>query len=176
MGADVSGHDLTQLLRPPGTSNFKYADAPPVRILELNDESYDPSELDRLLPPIPREKPQRPGRSHRPEDLGLEPDLSRLSRRMRDLAWYGNRSDYESRSEADMAVCVAMFGAGYTEAEVWAIMTDPANGISEKFLEAGRHGERYLALTIGKARMRTAASPRRRGRVYARRKGVISVD
>jgi hypothetical protein len=69
-----------------------------------------------------------------------------------------------------------MFGAGYAEAEVWAVMTDPTNNISEKYFEKGRQGERYLALTIGKARARTAVFPRwRRGRVYARRKGVISV-
>lgn len=75
-----------------------------------------------------------------------------------------------------MAACVAMFGAGYTEAEVWAVMTDPTNGISEKYFDKGHQGERYLALTIGKARVRTAVFPRRRGRVYARRKNSISVD
>jgi hypothetical protein len=73
-----------------------------------------------------------------------------------------------------MAACVAMFAADYSEAEVWAAMSDPAYGISEKFLEKGRHGERYLALTIGKARARAQASPRlSRGKVYARREGVI---
>jgi hypothetical protein len=45
-----------------------------------------------------------------------------------------------------------MFGAGYDESDVWAVMTDPANGISERYLVRGRHGVRYLALTIGKAR------------------------
>ena len=49
-------------------------------------------------------------------------------------------------------MCLAMFGAGYEEAEVWAVMTDPANGISERSLEKGRHAESYLALTIGKAK------------------------
>jgi len=52
-----------------------------------------------------------------------------------------------------------MFGAGYEEAEIRAVMTDPANGISEKTLEKGRHAERYLVLTIGKAR--TIAGVRR---------------
>ena len=176
MGADKSGYDLTQLLRPPGTSNFKYPGAPPVRILELKDERYDPLELDRLLPPLPREEPKRAGRSDRPKVLGAAPELSRLSQKMQDLIRYGNRGEYESRSEADMAACVAMFGAGYSEAEVWAVMTNPTNGVSEKFFEKGRQGERYLALTIGKARARTDASPKYRGRVYARRKAGISVD
>jgi hypothetical protein len=82
-------------------------------------------------------------------------DLSRLSARSRSLIERGNSGvgrPYESRSEADFAVSLAMFGAGYEEAEVWAVMTDPANGISERTLEKGRHAEGYLALTIGKAR------------------------
>jgi hypothetical protein len=49
-----------------------------------------------------------------------------------------------------------MFGAGYEEGDIWAVMTDPANGISERALEKGRHAEGYLegylALTIGKAK------------------------
>jgi hypothetical protein len=63
---------------------------------------------------------------------------------------------YPSRSEVDFAVCLAMFGAHYGEAEVWAIMTDPSNGISERTLEKGPHAESYLELTIGKARAAVA--------------------
>jgi len=94
---------------------------------------------------------------------------------MHDLILHGNRGEYESRSEADFAACLALFGADYEVAEVWAVMTDPANAISEKFFEKGSDGERYLALTIGRARAAAAASPRRWGRVYARGKGVVSL-
>ena len=175
MGADKSGWDLTQLLRPPATPNFKYKGAPVVRLLELTDERHDPAEFDRLLPQLPEEEPTGT-RSRRPENIGPAPDLPRLSRRMRDLVRYGNRGEYPCRSRADMAVCVAMFGAGYTEAEVWAVMTDPTNGISAKFFEKGRNGECYLSLTIGKAKARAEAPARLRvSRVYAWRKGVVSV-
>ena len=51
--------------------------------------------------------------------------------------------------------------AGYEETQVWAVRTDPANGISESALEKGRHAEGYLALTIGK--VRTIAGARRPG-------------
>jgi len=178
MGADKSGWDLTQLLRPPATPNHKYANAPLVRVLELKDERHCPDELDRLLPPLSEEEPKGAG-SHRPEKVGPAPDLSRLPHRIQDLVRSGNRGEYPCRSRADMAACAAMFAADYSEAEVWAAMSDPANGISEKFLEKGHHGERYLALTIGKARARAQASPRLstprlgRGKVYARREGVI---
>jgi len=62
-----------------------------------------------------------------------------------------------------------MFAAGFGEAEVWATMTDPTHGISEKFLEKGRGGERYLSLTIGKAAALSRASRLRVGRSKARR-------
>jgi hypothetical protein len=155
LGADRSGWDLTQLLRPPGTLNRKYEATPEVRLLELDEgTSYHPRELEMALPrvdaasaaPTLRALPKRP-----PSPI----DLSRLSARTRALVHLGNAGagcPYPSRSEADFAVCLAMFGAGYEEAEVWAVMTDRSNGIAEKTLGKGRHAEGYLAVTIGKAR------------------------
>ena len=173
MGGDRSGWDLTQLLRPPGTHNRKYADAPLVVLRELRDAAHDP---DDLLPPLLQEQTREARHARRPDDAGPSPDLSRLSRRMRDLVRRGNSGEYGSRSDADFAACVAMFGAGYEEAQVWAAMTDPSNGISEKFLEKGADGERYLALTIGKAEARAeVSSGLGRGRAYARRKGAVSL-
>jgi len=165
MGADKSGWDLTQLLRPPGAHNHKYPDAPLVVLSEMTNEVHDPDELDRLLLPLPQEEPKEARRARgfaRPESIGSSPDLSRLSRRMQDLVRHGNHGEYETRSDADFAACIAMFGAGYEASEVWAAMTDPTNGISEKFFEKGRDGERYLTLTIGKAKARAEVSPSRR--------------
>jgi hypothetical protein len=159
MRADESGWDLTQLLRVPGTPNHKYPEAPLMKILILRDERYDAQELYAALPPLPEEKPKTADRSPTPQDVMHDVDLSRLSPKMRDLLVHGNRRRHSSRSDADFAACVAMFGAGYAEAEVWAVMSDPANGISEKFFEKGRHGEAYLGLTIGKARSCVQTSP-----------------
>lgn len=169
MGGDRSGWDLTQLLRPPGTHNHKYPDTPLVRLREIRDVAHDPDELDLVLPTLVEETCE--ARSvDRPETVGPSPDLSCLSRRMQDLIRDGDRGEYHTRSEADFAACVAMFGVGFEVGEVWAVMTDPANGISEKFLEKGRDGERYLALTIGKAEARAEVLPRRRpSRSRARR-------
>lgn len=159
MCADDSGWDLTQLLRPPGTRNRKYPDAPTVRLVEVNGLRHDRSELNRILPPDLDDWPKKGYRGSRPAGVTSTPDLSRLSPRMQDLILHGNRGAYKSRSEADMAACVAMFGAGFEEGGVWTVMTDPTNGISEKYLEKGRSGERYLALTIGKAQARAEVSP-----------------
>ncbi len=174
IGGDRSGWDLSQLLRPPGTHNHKYTDAPLVVLRETTDVAYDPDELDRLLPPAPTERAFEARNVRPPESMGASPDLSRLSRRMQDLITRGNNGGYETRSDADFAACIAMFGAGFDAGDVWAAMTDPTNGISEKFFEKGRAGERYLALTISKAQARAEASPYpRRGRVYARRRKAV---
>jgi len=45
IGADESGWDLSQLLRVPGTRNYKYPDTPEVRLVSLTDTSYTPQEL-----------------------------------------------------------------------------------------------------------------------------------
>lgn len=49
LNADRSGWDLTQVLRIPGTRNFKYPDAPLVRCLWANDMVYDPREIWKVV-------------------------------------------------------------------------------------------------------------------------------
>jgi hypothetical protein len=170
MSADLSGWDLTQLLRVPGTRNRKYPDAPLVELVRLSEDSHDPAELSAALPGTCGTWNARAERSEKPRGEMGETDLSRLSERTRELIIFGNREGrYASRSEADFAACLGMFAAGFEEAEVWAAMTDPAHGISEKFLERGRGGERYLSLTIGKAAAKARFSSVRIGRSRARR-------
>jgi DNA primase RepB-like protein len=169
MGADCSGWDLTQLLRVPGTRNRKYADAPMVVLAALSESRYEPAELEASLPRIPQSHVTDARCSARPCQQFAEPDLSRLSEPTRELVLFGNSGQYVSRSEADFAVCLAMFDAGYKEVEIWAVMADPAHAISEKFLEKGRDGELYLSLTIGKAATAVRRPRGRGGRSKARR-------
>jgi hypothetical protein len=170
MAADLSGWDLTQLLRIPGTRNRKYSDAPLVELARLSGNSYDPAELAATLPEVHGMRESEATRSTRPEGRVGIVDLSRLSERTRELVLFGDREGrYASRSEADFAACLGMFAAGFEEAEVWAAMTDPAHGISEKFYGKGRGGERYLSLTIGKAAAKASSSSVRIGRSRARR-------
>jgi hypothetical protein len=170
MAADLSGWDLTQLLRVPGTRNRKYLDAPLVELAHLFADSYDPAELAASLPEVQRTRESGAARSARPKGVVGVADLSRLSERTRELVLFGDREGrYASRSEADFAACLGMFVAGFEEAEVWAAMTDPKHGISEKFYEKGRSGERYLSLTIGKAAAKATASRLRVGRSKAPR-------
>jgi hypothetical protein len=170
MAADLSGWDLTQLLRVPGTRNRKYPDAPLVELAHGSEDSYDPVELAAFLPKVQGTRESDAVRSARPEGVLGATDLSRLSERTRELVLFGDREGrYTSRSEADFAACLGMFAAGLDEAEVWVAMTDPAHGISEKFHEKSRDGERYLSLTIGKAAAKASISGARLGRSKARR-------
>jgi hypothetical protein len=52
MAADLSGWDLTQLLRVPGTRNRKYPDAPVVELAHLSGGSHDPADLVASLPQV----------------------------------------------------------------------------------------------------------------------------
>ena len=45
LGADKSGWDLTQVLRVPGTRNYKYPGGPTVEVCLVTDEIYHPRAL-----------------------------------------------------------------------------------------------------------------------------------
>ena len=66
-------------------------------------------------------------------DLGIVPNLSRLSGEMRDLIQHGNRDRHACCSEAAVAVCRHMLRAGYGIDELWMVLTDPRNAISDSF-------------------------------------------
>ena len=69
----------------------------------------------------------------------------------------GAGAPYATRSEAAFAVAVAMFGKGYSRAEVASVLLDPSLGVSEKALELGRNAARWVALTVDRAE--AAAGP-----------------
>jgi archaellum biogenesis ATPase FlaH len=53
--ADKGGWDITQVLRVPGTKNYKYEDAPKVKLMWDDGEEYKTSHIERMLP---KEKPK----------------------------------------------------------------------------------------------------------------------
>ena len=162
IGADASGWPLTKLLRVPGTRNHKYEERQEVALRILDQGAlYHPRELDLWLPEEQTPVSRMGGGFEAGQEVPAastatgSPDLSRLSRRVRRLISNGDSGgDYESRSEADFAVCIAMFSAGYDENDVWNVMSDPSNAISERYRDRGRYGISYLVRTIGKARNR----------------------
>jgi archaellum biogenesis ATPase FlaH len=54
ISADLSGYDATQLLRVPGTKNYKYTGNPTVRLTDLDEnEKYAYGEITKALPELP---------------------------------------------------------------------------------------------------------------------------
>lgn len=85
------------------------------------------------------------------EELGLAPNLSRLSKEDRDLIRRGNGFRRRSRREAWVSACAAMAQAGFGTDEIWIVMTDARNGISQQFYEGGESAEDHLESIIGAA-------------------------
>jgi hypothetical protein len=180
--------DRARILRLPGTLNHKYDKPRRVELIHCDhDKRYTLGQLWEMADVLPTKGTRRNrllGRREpstricvpEMEGLGLAPNLSRLPRKAQDLIRHGNRGEYRSRSEADMAVCVAMIRVGYGLDEVWTVMTSPENGISQKYFEKGVNGEAYLELTIQKAHEFANAKRERRGRVYARKRRGVSID
>jgi hypothetical protein len=59
VGADKTGWDLTQLLRVPGTRNFKYDDQPLVKVLSATGQRYELAQMTDRLADLPLFAPQR---------------------------------------------------------------------------------------------------------------------
>jgi len=110
IGADPSGYDLTQVLRPPGTTSYKRAAPFVVRLVHLDTtRTVDPDELAALLPPLPTAPPARPPRTGTPvrptgEAAALLNHALAADAKFRRLN-DGDIADYPSQSQADAAYC-----------------------------------------------------------------------
>jgi len=113
MGADKSGYDLSQTLRPPGTVNYKYDARPPVELVYVNDHAYDPDELDRMLPELPEavaraEWPPKPADWDTPPPPASGPPV-RL--KGRDLAvWNGEHYAVKEADQLDRSASLFRIG------------------------------------------------------------------
>jgi hypothetical protein len=195
MGGDKSGWDLTQLLRPPGTHNHKYPDAPLVVLREMTDEAHDPDVLDRTLPALPVEEPREPRRAPWPKTRAEDvSDAELVDRAVRAAngdkfarLWDGDASDYatagnEGRSEADLALCSLLaFWCGPDESRIDSLFRQ--SGLMRPKWDERHYGDgrTYGQGTIGHAFAGRSefwsegASAMSAGKVYARRKGAVSV-
>jgi primase-like protein/AAA domain-containing protein/DNA primase RepB-like protein len=83
VGADASGFDLSQLLRVPGTKNYKYPEAPEVEILHLDLEvAYSPRSLEEQLPKVEERRQAQPVES-RIASGGRNKELTSIAGTMR---------------------------------------------------------------------------------------------
>jgi hypothetical protein len=146
-------HDLSRVLGVVGTMNGKYSPPRKVKLIHADPgRVYTVSDLARhrktFAVPV-AVKPATPANEDAPrvDDLRIPPKLRRLVK-----DGYADGCGYKSRSELDMAVCVAMLAADYGDDDVTAVFADPDNSIGDKYREKGDDGPRYLATTLNKAR------------------------
>lgn len=158
-----STHDLTRVLRIPGTLNHKLTPVP-VRLLSMDpDRRYSRTALSQNLPatstPAPAEYPVAP--VPLPSSLpNVDLDVLAISQQTRELIRRGRRADpdrYPSRSEAAWRALRDLVDAGCQDADIAAIFLDPANVVGEKAREQGR---RWLAGEIARARHAVRDTPR----------------
>lgn len=96
------------------------------------------------------------------EALGiLSPTPRVLSERILRLIFYGDEAArYPSRSEADMAVAVAIANARGTREHLECVLRSPTSGVGEKYRERGERGRAdYLRRTWNAAEQRVLNNP-----------------
>lgn len=120
LGADVSGWDANQILRPIGTINHKRAKA--VRLHELNENVYTASSFETL--------PEAPTGVEVPVPTSI-PDVNqviatnKLPQRIWDLFTTGKPEGHRSEALMDLAYSVAELGL--TNEEVFALLLNADN-------------------------------------------------
>lgn len=121
-GADLSGWDLTQLLRVPHTKNMKYKDAPEVKILTISDVEYGLEDF--------AEYPEV--HSFSKEEVGDVPDVSNID--VDDLleahaislnpmvhTYYNTVPDPGKWSHALYSLEMFLFEGGFSKEQVYAV-------------------------------------------------------
>lgn len=110
MNADKSGWDLGQLLRPPGTVNHKYEERPQVVLLSVEEgRSWDPEELERILPKVPPGgKGTKPRARHRRQSR-LEPPVPLTGDDLR--TWHGELPVLREDGDVDRSRSLFAMGA-----------------------------------------------------------------
>ncbi|MCF7875605.1 hypothetical protein K9M06_00985 [Candidatus Bipolaricaulota bacterium] len=163
LGQELNGDSisLAQILRVPATCNWKDPFAPrPVRMVKLEDRRYDIDSLKEALDW--REESEKLAESaktsspHLPESTeSIELDSLEISQRMKQLIRQGRegkfKESYPSRSECDQAVITSLLSSGYGEKVIKSVFE--SFPIGEKYREKGKHGDKYLAHSIKRARL-----------------------
>jgi len=123
LGADKSGWDLTQVLRVPGTRNFKYPGGPVVEVVLVTDEIYQPRALMKRLkmmrpldPPAMSSHVQALVR----KDAQVPPAAQVLLNARPDQVVEGERSHQIWKLECQLAE------AGFSEDQIYELVSESA--------------------------------------------------
>jgi hypothetical protein len=139
---DRGGWDLTQVVRVPGTVNYKYESHPKVRTLWDDGPTYKVSELEKRLPEVEMKEREE---IKLPERLPIV-DIDELSfavkRKLRDC------KAMKDRSQRLMHVAREMIKEGYDVGEIAAVLMTKGEAVSDHVWEQG-NPRRAVARAIG---------------------------
>ena len=115
VGADPSGYDLTQVLRIPGTLNFKYDSEPKVKLLWEDGPEYKTASLEKELPGL--------GKKDRAVNRTAREVWEKWRRKMTPklLNLLENPSPPQDRSGAQFSAYMQLFDIGLSVDEVEAL-------------------------------------------------------
>jgi putative DNA primase/helicase len=154
---DIGTQNINRILRVPGTYNLKLPGNPREVTVVINDgPTYDYDDLRALLNSCekPKLNPQKESAYNQSPathstDWDLKISTLPVSYRIKYLIINGNDGTYPSRSEADMAVIVALVSKGIGESDIRSIFA--SYPIGEKYREHNAPDE-YLSLCIVNAK------------------------
>jgi len=149
--ADTGTQDLSRVLRIPGTYNFKLEKNPRlVNVFGRNGPLYDFEDLEQYIKvknSISEKQPEQKNPVHIDWDKNVE-NLP-VSDKIKNLIFSGKDKSYPSRSEADMAVVIALIHKGFEKSQISEIFNKYP--IGEKYREQ-KSPEKYLQHTIENAK------------------------
>lgn len=140
---DSGTHDISRVLRVPGTINFKIpGEWRPVEVVFMNSITYEFDDFRTLLQEVPVKSPAKPEKQSSlsngvqlyaaaPMATDLKVDELPVNEKIKSLIKHGNDGSYSSRSEADMAVILSLVNKGLSEDEIKSIFQTYA--IGEKY-------------------------------------------
>ena len=156
LGGDSGTHDISRVLRVPGTYNFKQPDNPrKATVINNSGTKYNYEDFTQFLvqTDIDEKKTDVKSTPESNEELSSTWDGSidnlPVSAKIKNLIMKGNDGTYSSRSDADMAVVVTLVNKGLSENDIRSVFEKYP--IGEKYREHPA-GDKYLRHTINSAK------------------------
>ena len=163
LGGDAGTHDISRVLRVPGTFNFKTSNPRPVEIVLNSGRKYDYDDFKALIR-SENHMNELPDGPLTPEPSSITPwdqtseliDIENLPipEKIKSLILNGNDGSYLTRSEADMAVITVLVNKSVSEDQIRTIFLNKNYRIGEKY-RTHNAPDQYLIHTIKKAKERS---------------------
>jgi P4 family phage/plasmid primase-like protien len=159
LGGDTGTQDISRVLRVPGTFNFKIPDTPrSISLISNTHQKYAYEDFQQFLQveaaitdqnKTVKTAPVIKSNSQVDQFIDMQLDRVPVSDKIKSLINNGNDGSYSSRSEADMAVILALVSKGVGDNEIRQIFQ--AYPIGEKY-RTHASPDTYLAHNIQKAK------------------------